>query len=140
MTTTDESTEMVPKKGNSTGSQLDQDPKAVAAELQCAVVFPKENELQIDLDHIEDHDVMFDMINVLRHNGLTVDVTKVTKSLGGNHHGYVQLNLEEPIDEITRIAFQACLGSDRTRELLSLLRILLKTNRPATCFFEREPT
>lgn len=115
-------------------SSLDQDPAEVAKARGLVLVLPEPDQIFIDLDDRQDRKVLDAMLETLTCNGIAVWVEKETKSQGGNAHVY--LRFPTPLNPITRIALQACLGSDRTRELLSLLRIFKKMDRPPTAFFE----
>jgi hypothetical protein len=119
-------------------SRLDDDPEETASEEGLDVILPGDSELFIDIDDDKDLAMMEKGIETLRHNGCTVEELKRTTSRSGNLHVYLffELPSKAPIDPMTRIALQACLGSDRTREALSVLRIVLETKRPPTLFFE----
>lgn len=118
-------------------SRLEEDPVAVAAKLGLAVVLPKRNQLLIDLDS-DSHERVFEhMVDVLRSNGVSVVVDRITESAGGNKHAYVTFYGVGEISKEMRVALQASMGSDRKRELLSALRILKKTRKEPTVFFER---
>ena len=99
------------------------------------IVEPESNELFIDIDSESDVGVMSEMVRILRFNGVVVSVERVTPSrTEGHYHAVVKLDRD--VSAVERIAFQACLGSDRKRELLSLLRVVLELDRPPTVFFE----
>jgi len=99
------------------------------------IVLPKVDELFIDLDSPHSRTVLNKMIDVLKLNGVGVEIVRDTPSRTKGHR-HVVLGLDRAITPLERVAFQACMGSDRHRELLSLLRIILKMDRPATVFFE----
>ena len=119
------------------GSDLDEDPELVAAVNEWRLVIPKPNELFIDLDDENEWPHLHAMLGVLASNGVAfAEPMRTTTSPGGNTHVY--LTLDRDVDPVTRIALQACCGSGRRRELLSLLRILLNLKREPTVFFETQ--
>lgn len=83
------------------------------------VQYPKPNELLIDLDTKEQVDEFLSQIKLLVREVVILKI-EVTTSFSGNRHVYIQL--DRPISPIERIAWQAALGSDPKRELLSLIR------------------
>lgn len=118
-------------------SDLRNDPAEIARELGLIMVVPgNEQELLLDLDDEASMRHMDAMIAVLRSNSIDVKVTSRTVSKSGvGRHVILQVPFE--LNDMTRILWQACLGSDRKRELLSVLRILQQTGRPATVLFEK---
>lgn len=110
------------------------DPFLVAQEKGLDIVLPECNQLQIDLDNDFDAGYMEDQIEILKSHGLELHVEKTTTSKGGNKHCYINAGRE--LTHIERIALQACLGSDRHRELLSLIAVITDSPYPATVFFE----
>ena len=120
-------------------SNLCDDPEAVAAARGLRVVLPSADELFIDIDDAASEEHYNDMLRVLTENSPDSDSpllceTKRTTSAHGNAHIYARLGRE--LTDVERIAWQACLGSDRKRELLSLLRVLFCPARKPTVFFE----
>lgn len=125
-------------------SDLNDDPREVADRLGLEMVLPGPRDLFVDLDNAADTKHYVSMLALLAEiAGKDVSESKVTESAGGNKHAYLLSSFLDEFDEcsreraILRIALQACLGSDRKRELLSLLRVLLRMDRPPTVFFER---
>lgn len=99
------------------------------------VVKPADNELFIDIDS---HDAYYEfnqMMDLFQECGVVYTISRDTPSQQEGHR-HIVIKLGMPVDPMTRIALQCALGSDRKRELLSALRIVLKTNRPPTVFFE----
>lgn len=118
-------------------SDLSEDPIIVAAAKGLVVVLPGPRELQLDIDDGESEETMTSMLAALANNGDYFTVDKRTKSAGGNTHVYLTIPAGwEDLTPTLRVALQACLGSDRHRELLSLLRIVRNVPRPASCLFE----
>lgn len=116
-------------------SEFADDPFAAAEALGLKVVLPKPDELMIDLDDPFDEKWMNKMISVAKSNGFVIKVDKITKSRGSGSHVY--LTLPNDLTDLERICWQACLGSDRKRELLSLFRHLTTSQIP-TLFFEKK--
>jgi hypothetical protein len=123
-------------------SELFEDPALVAAEAAMDLVLPAEDQLFIDLDEVGNLQVMQRQLQVLAKNGFAFVIDKQTVSKSGRRHAYIRTDL--PISPTERIALQACLGSDLSRELLSLLRIIAArrpgmetvAKYPPTVFFE----
>lgn len=115
-------------------SSLDETPEVEAQKYGLVVVYPKDDELFLDIDNNEDGEWVFEILEILKSNGEDFQITKTTTSKSGNMHIYIRAN--RGLDPLERIALQACLGSDRKRELLSLLR-LWRANRAPTVFFEK---
>lgn len=117
-------------------SSLDQDPEADAAQRGQVVILPGPREVFVDVDTDEDYAVLQAQIERLRSNGFAIAVTKEHPSASGLPHRHVYLEVNTDLTPLERVALQAALGSDRTRELLSLLRIWLHPHRAPTTFFE----
>ena len=122
-------------------SDLNDDPKVVAKREGLTVHLPDDNELFIDIDSDEDLAHYEEMMEVLRSIGCSVtpaiEVDSVVRSRSKSGKGWhIRVRFEQDVTPMERIAFQAALGSDRKRELLSILRIRLGVDRPPTIFFE----
>lgn len=118
-------------------SDLVADPQQEADERGLVLVLPDPFELFLDIDDQDSLRNYQAMLLVLAENQSgppLVTEAKRTTSPGGNTHVY--LRFARPLSDLERVAFQACLGSDRKRELLSLLRIEFCLARPPTVFFE----
>lgn len=111
-------------------------PDTMARGMGLIAVAPSGDELQLDIDAPSDMDIVASMLDVLERNDISVEIKKQTRSKSGNAHLYVRIDWPSGLDPVTRIALQACLGSDRKRELLSLLRHVFKTQTPPTVLFE----
>jgi hypothetical protein len=116
-------------------SDLARNPFTEAKEKGLTAVVPGDHDLFLDIDDRADFKVMDATIAVLRHNNFGITEYKKTRSKSGNWHVYLKTEL--PLDPLMRIALQACLGSDRTREVLSVLRHIVGNYHP-TVFFEKE--
>lgn len=130
-------------------SELHEDPQLVAQSRGQVMILPDEDELLLDIDSEADL-LWYEQMKILvnreaepGHRWLTE--TRRTSSRNGGTHIYVTIHpelvlwdlLDDPrVSPILNIALQACLGSDRKRELFSLLRILTGTMRPPTVLFE----
>jgi hypothetical protein len=78
-------------------------------------------ELQIDCDHPDDVKFCLAQMKVIKET-IGIKGYVITKSKSGNRH--VIIRTKRCMDEFERIALQACLGSDRKRELLSLYGVM----------------
>jgi hypothetical protein len=101
------------------------------------VVFPADNELFLDIDSPEAESVYnknkekFEM-----HIAYIVSERRVP-SRSGNGHLHIYVTLDRDIATSERVLYQAFLGSDPTRELLSFVRIMNQDEHP-TLFIERK--
>lgn len=91
------------------------------------VMIAEDNMLQIDCDTIEDVKFCMKRLMILT-KVIKVDGYKITKSKSGNRHVIIKLDKSYNIYE--RIAMQACLGSDRMREILSLANYMKDHKNP----------
>lgn len=108
-----------------------------AEDLGLDVVFPKSNELQLDIDTEEDFQQFLKLQDiVVYHFGLSC--VQVTPSRSGLPKRHVTLTTTQSWTDTERILVQACLGSDRTRELLSYLQVLQGDPHPVL-FLENPP-
>jgi hypothetical protein len=83
------------------------------------LIIPESRELLLDVDKPK-AGYRKRVMDIIRGNGYKVVSKLSTKSVNGNTHWYFLLSKDlTPTD---RILFQACLGSDPVRELLSYLR------------------
>jgi len=122
-------------------SDLSYDPAKVAEE-RMALVLPEPDQLFVDIDDDESYQRLLRGLDLLRKNGMLIDVERTTPSRSGMPHRHVYLRVRTqsslPITSTERVLLQACLGSDRGREALSYLRIKKQTLRPIACFFEEK--
>jgi hypothetical protein len=92
------------------------------------VVFPADNELFIDIDNEHSFqmfqkqmDIVKKYIGVVKMNEYTMyAVTTSRHGLPGRH---IVIKLARNVTELERIALQACLGSDRVREVLGFVQM-----------------
>lgn len=101
----------------------------------CSIFYPKDNQLQIDIDSYEQGERFVLNLNLLRDNIKNIEIVKDVPSKSGEDHRHITIELPFKITDIERVAFQAALGSDPRRELLSILRILKGDSKP-TLFAE----
>ena len=86
------------------------------------VVFPAPNELLIDIDNEHSFQMFMKQMDILKkYVGATGDT--ITPSRHGFPGRHIVVTLDHDIDETERILLQACLGSDRVRELLSYVQM-----------------
>jgi hypothetical protein len=107
--------------------------RAKAARMGCFVVFPEPTQLFVDID--TPAGLRTFVQNLPRLRGASYTVRPSQSGLPGHFH--VTVAMSRPVSPIERIALQAMLGSDLTREILSWLRIQRGIEEP-TIFFERE--
>lgn len=108
-----------------------------ARENGLSVFFPKENELQLDLDNWSAEKEFRRRLGFFKaiHHGL-IESVRYTHSRTGGKHAYITLT--RPVkDAAERLMLQAMLGSDAKREILSY-KDLLEEQREPTLFFEKE--
>lgn len=99
------------------------------------VVYPKPNELFVDLDTKDSCNRFYEIASLLRaqRNEFT-ERWCISKSGGDHKHLYITLDKE--VTAMERILLQLACGSDPKRELLSLDRLKAGNPNP-TIFFER---
>jgi hypothetical protein len=108
-----------------------------AEEKGCVVEFADDSTLQLDIDSdvafntFVEQIIMLNDLGIVKWNGYNVRT-----SLSGNRHITVALLSPLPIE--TRILLQACLGSDRKRELLSYAGVLKGQEHPVLLFRPKE--
>lgn len=119
-------------------SDLNDNPAIAAKAKGMKVVIPGPTQLLLDIDNDADHAWMQEQIACMASAGLTVRILSDHPSKSGlpRRHVYIDIGME--LSAIERIAWQACIGSDRRREILSLLRVKHRhIDRPPTVLFER---
>lgn len=102
-----------------------------AALMDYDVAIADDRTLQLDLDTQEAFD-QFSRYTGRLNAHFGIESVRETTSRRGNRHIYVTLKTSLPVPE--RIALQACLGSDPTREFLSLKRWLNNDANPILLF------
>lgn len=117
-----------------------------AAELGRRVVLPADDELFIDIDDAESlawyrkaQRVMFEH-GLLEEREFGGPVERVSPSPSGRPDRYhVVLKFKHALTTVARIAFQAAMGSDPMRELLSLIQVHKGEPHPVVFFELAEP-
>jgi hypothetical protein len=98
------------------------------------VVLPEPRQLQLDIDSPklpEGYTEQFHILNQI--NPVLKEHTTTSKS--GNLHVYI--DLMNDITPVERVMFQACMGSDIKRELLTYQNLLDSTNERPQFLFEK---
>lgn len=101
------------------------------------IVYPEDNQLQIDLDGEMDFLIFQSRFDRLIYFYVPKKV-EIRASRSGLPKRHVTVTLYDKIDPKDRIILQLYLGSDPTREFLGLQRIAAKDPHP-TLFIERDP-
>ena len=101
------------------------------------VKFPANNELFIDIDNEHSFQLFQKQLDIIRkYIGVVDDQSTISRhGLPGRH---ITLTLDRTVTELERIALQACLGSDRVRELLGFIQNDIEDPHP-TLFLEKKP-
>lgn len=101
------------------------------------IVYPKDNELQIDIDNDVHYEAFLRSWAIFGRD-IPEAWLEEHPSKSGLPRRHITVSLPFNIDAWQRIAFQGALGSDPVRELLSAMR-LHRGSVPATLFCERKP-
>lgn len=121
----------------SSAAYLEEDYKALAEEKACTVVVRKPNQLLLDIDNGEDYHLcltrMVDYNDVAPFDFLINDVQGYASS-SGLPHRHIVVQLEDSIDDYKAISLQYFLHSDKTKEDLSLLRLIYGLPDPIRLF------
>lgn len=100
------------------------------------IVLPKGNELQLDFDDDESFNLFESLFHIARpHLGKSFEIV-TNPSRHGLPRRHTTITLDHNVTMLERIALQACLGSDRKRELLSFIELQNGDSAP-TLFFEQ---
>lgn len=101
-----------------------------------SIITPKDNELLIDIDSEEDFKQFEEGIDLIQRNiSEDIKITNIHPSKSGLPRRHITVTLPFDTTPVERIAWQAALGSDFKRELLSLIRYLRGDIKP-TLFVE----
>lgn len=114
-----------------------------AAERGCEVVVSDDYTLQLDIDNDKDYAFFFEQFERLTKYVAIVNPHPDDlefepnpwiewRSRSGNRH--ITIKLKNPMNVVERIMLQACLGSDRVREILSYARSLNGEPHPVLLF------
>ena len=114
---------------------LDRDVFAIAEEFGCSVVFPEDNEVQLDIDTQEQRDFVYERIRELKE--WEKIIVSQTESKKGHPHYHICIKFpNHKFTPMERIGIQAVMGSDCVREWLNTLRYINGDSQPS-CLFER---
>jgi hypothetical protein len=102
------------------------------------VKYPAANELFIDIDNEHSYMMYQKQMDIMRkYVGASSDL--VTPSRHGLPGRHIVVTLQRDITEVERIALQACLGSDRVRELLGFIQNHNNDPHPTLFLEAKEP-
>jgi hypothetical protein len=105
---------------------------ALAKSRGCCVVYPKPDQLFVDIDN-ETQWQRF-VWEIAKHREWHWRDSPSPSGLPYRKH--IIVTLPEAVDERTRVFYQAILGSDPAREMIAWRRLQAGDTRP-TCFFEK---
>ena len=109
----------------------------LAEERGCTVLYPKVNELQLDIDSAEAYENFLLQRAILnsRNNILLESETTELVSKSGLPHRHIIIRLKDRVlDERERILLQLGLGSDPVRERINTMRLMTGVTRPTRLF------
>jgi hypothetical protein len=102
------------------------------------VVYPQDNELQIDIDNEHSKRLLENQLLILnKFVGPCNYISNASKS-GEKWKMHITLVFDRTFTNLERIGLQAMLGSDRVRELLSYVKLCNGDPHP-TLFLEKKP-
>jgi hypothetical protein len=101
------------------------------------IVYPKSNELFIDIDTEKQWLDFQERMNVYIDHFGNDHTYKLYPSSSGLPHRHIVVTLPFGIDDIMRIALQAILGSSPSRECMSIYKILDDDIQHPTLFIEK---
>lgn len=108
-----------------------------AKKIGCSVVGATDEQLFVDIDTEAQFNIFKYQIKLLKRHFWFEKDYKVTPSKQGLPHRHITIKLMSPLPLLARIALQACLGSDPTREMLSVRRAL-DNEENVVLFFEKK--
>lgn len=107
-----------------------------AAERRMFIRVPKDHELFLDIDDKAQFATFEAQLEMIRSFGVDPIVKEKTPSRGGADHWHVVLEMPFTMTPVTRVLWQALLGSDLRREMLSALALHYGQSTQPTMFFE----
>jgi hypothetical protein len=108
-----------------------------AEEQDLEIVYPKVNEIQLDIDNKEAYNYFHENKWILEQwFGIRAITERVSKSGGDKRH--ITVELGTALTTVTRILLQAVLGSDRKRELLSFVMYAKGGEKKPTLLLEKK--
>jgi hypothetical protein len=117
--------------------RTDLEMRELTAKIGCDIVAATDSQLFVDID-TEDQFEMFKKQVQMFEKHFAMRGLEVRPSKQGLPHRHVVVELAGPMPLVTRIALQACLGSDAARELISMKRALAGEKENVVVFFERK--
>ena len=101
------------------------------------VVYPKPNQLQLDIDSDDDLQIHLTHLSILTNQyGRIESIQTIPSQRSGHWHVTLTFQSHVIFDAPTRLLLQAALGSDRKRELLGFMLHLMQDQHP-TLFIEK---
>jgi len=94
------------------------------------IVMPEPNEIQIDIDSRYQQKVFTEQLDILRREFGDLEIIQ-TESKGGPPGKHYRIFFIRDLSPIERIAYQAALGSDPIKELLSIFRLEKGDDHPS---------
>lgn len=104
--------------------------------IDCDVVEATDRQLFIDIDSDIQYQIYTRMLPLLKKHFYFKKVTE-RPSKQGLPHRHITIDMDDSYSLTERIALQACLGSDQTRELLSVRRSIDREEN-VVIFFEKK--
>lgn len=101
------------------------------------VVLPTDTQLQLDIDDNRAYAIYTALVPVVDRYYTVLSVLD-EPSRSGLPKRHITLTLARPVGVFERIAIQACMGSDRVRELLGVIQAMQGDPHP-TLFLEKKP-
>lgn len=100
------------------------------------IIYPQPNQCFVDIDNNEQFERLNDGLNLLCSMGIEVEDTIKPSISGKPDHYHAIVTFPFDLSPYERVAYQAALGSDHRREVLSLIG-LRKDIEPTTIFAEK---
>ena len=102
------------------------------------VVYPEDNQLQIDIDNHHSYMLLYNQLSIVQKFIGEYEYKETPSKSGEPHKFHITLTFtEHTFTPLERVGLQAMLGSDRVRELLSYVQ--LKNDDPhPTLFLEKK--
>lgn len=107
-----------------------------AASRNLEIVDPLPTELFLDIDCEADLAYYERLLPLLQQHLECVEIARWQSQSATEGHWHILCRTKICLSDAQRIALQAALGSDRKRELFSILRVIHQSDVSATAFFE----
>jgi hypothetical protein len=105
-----------------------------AREAGLDVLYATDYDVFVDLDTKQDHDMFWCRARAFQSEVLFSDIKITVSQKRGNWHGICKLT--QPLTLLERIALQCVLGSDRTREYITVMRWIKNPGETKSVLFE----